>query len=222
MHILGIMIVFLALFQVPLAAQPPEYLNVLQVQVMLDRAGFSPGVIDGHMDANTKKALAIFRNQGIQEQAVEPVTRYRITAEDVAGPFVTIPSDMMQKASLPALGYTLLLEAIAERFHSTPTFLQQLNPDTRFVEGEEIEVPNVEAMVIPILPSKPSLEKPPDELMLKATPALKAVPAKPDVVVTVTNWFKSGPRNQTNTGLGIFPRPFLLSVSTIFLPFALI
>ena len=186
MQILGIMIVFLALAQAPLAPQPPEYLNVLQVQVMLDRAGFSPGVIDGRMGANTKKALAIFRKQGTQEQAVEPVIRYRITAEDVAGPFVTIPSDMMQKASLSALGYTSLLEAIAERFHSTPTFVQQLNPDARFAEGEEIEVPNVEAMVMPVLPSKPPVEKPPEQRVLEAAPARKAVPAKPDVVVTVT------------------------------------
>jgi lipoprotein-anchoring transpeptidase ErfK/SrfK len=186
MHILGIMILLLTLSQVPLAAQSPEYLNALQVQVMLDRAGFSPGVIDGRMDTNTKKALAIFRKLGMQEQTIEPVTRYRITAEDMAGPFVTIPSNMMQKASLSVLGYASLLEAIAERFHSTPTFLQQLNPDARFAEGEEIEVPNVEAMVMPILPLKPPVEKPPEEPLLEAVPALKAVPAKPDVVVSVT------------------------------------
>ena len=186
MQLFSMMIAVLALAQAPAAPLPPAYLNALQVQVMLDRAGFSPGVIDGRMGASTKNALAVFRKQGAQEQAVEPVTRYRITAEDMAGPFVTIPSDMMQKASLSALGYTSLLEAIAERFHSTPTFLQQLNPDARFAEGEEIEVPNVEAMVMPISPSKLPVEKPLEEPILEAAPTRKAVPTKPDVVVTVT------------------------------------
>src|SRR5512137_1134416 len=116
-HVLSMMVAFLALAHTSAAHQPSLDLNALRVQVMLDRAGFSPGVIDGRMGANTKKALAIFQKQGNQEPAVEPVTRYRITPEDVAGPFVTIPSDMMQKASLPALGYTSVLEAIAERFH---------------------------------------------------------------------------------------------------------
>ena len=136
MQILTMMIAFLTLAQAPSVPQQPAYLDALKVQVMVDRAGFSPGVIDGRMGANTKKALAVFREQGKEEKAVEPLTRYRITAEDAAGPFVTVPSDMMEKASLPYLGYTSLLEEIAERFHTTPPFLRQLNPDTGFVEGE--------------------------------------------------------------------------------------
>jgi lipoprotein-anchoring transpeptidase ErfK/SrfK len=186
MQILNLVIAFLALAQAPAAPQPSEYLNVLQVQVMLDRAGFSPGVIDGRMGVNTKKALAIFQKQGRQQLAVEPVIRYHITAEDAAGPFVAIPSDMMEKASLPALGYTSLLEELAERFHSTPEFLQKLNPEVRFVEGEEINVPNVEAMVMPVLPSKPAVEKPPEQATPEAAPVREAMPAKPDVIVTVT------------------------------------
>ena len=112
------------------------------------------------MGANTKKALEQYQKQApATPAAVEPVTAYTITPEDAAGPFVAaIPTDLIEQAKLPALGYTSSLEALAERFHSTPALLQRLNPGAQFAAGEQIQVPNVEPMVAPVEQPEPSPE----------------------------------------------------------------
>jgi lipoprotein-anchoring transpeptidase ErfK/SrfK len=73
-----------------------------------------------------------------------------ISAEDMAGPFVAqVPDDMMEKAKLPGLSYTSVLELLAERFHASPKLLQRLNPNASFAQGEMIVVPNVEPFFAP-------------------------------------------------------------------------
>lgn len=124
----------------------------LRTQVMLDRAGFSPGVIDGRIGTSTRRALEAYQRQagGVSEQPPEPLTRYRITPDDLAGPFVeSIPKDLVEQSKLPHLAYTSVQEAIAERFHTTPALLKLLNPAATFADGEEILVPNVEPLVVP-------------------------------------------------------------------------
>jgi lipoprotein-anchoring transpeptidase ErfK/SrfK len=53
---------------------------------------------------------------------------YEITEADVAGPFMPIPQDMVEKSKLAALGYTSAAEALGEKFHASPALLRQLNP----------------------------------------------------------------------------------------------
>lgn len=132
----------------------------LRAQVLLARARFSPGEIDGKGGDNTRRALEAFQRSrdipasGELDEATwrtlnadpAPVlVEYEVTATDVAGPFRGLPEDMMEKAGLDALGYETAEEALGERFHASPALLQQLNPGTRFVAGARIVVPHVSA-----------------------------------------------------------------------------
>ena len=55
------------------------------------------------------------------------------------------------------MNYRTPLEAIAERFHSSPALLQKLNPQATFQRaGEQLMVPNVTPFASAALPAKPA------------------------------------------------------------------
>jgi lipoprotein-anchoring transpeptidase ErfK/SrfK len=138
-------------------------LPALRVQVLLDRAGFSPGAIDGQWGPNTERALqefqrsrdlnptgaanrptllATLRALGAPDTPV--LARYTLTQDDLDGPFVErIPDRIEDQARLDALHYTSASEALAERFHTLPEVLRKLNPDTDLVVGQVVLVPAV-------------------------------------------------------------------------------
>jgi lipoprotein-anchoring transpeptidase ErfK/SrfK len=134
------------------AAAPENALHeAIGIQVALDRAGFSSGVIDGRIGANTLRARDAYRRQHGSDPAAfpEPLVEYRITSADVAGPFAPdIPPDLMAQSRLPALAYRSPAELLAERFHTTPEVLRRLNPSARFEDGSVLLVPNVEPLAI--------------------------------------------------------------------------
>jgi lipoprotein-anchoring transpeptidase ErfK/SrfK len=132
---------------------------ILRAQILLARAHFSCGEIDARYGANLRGAISDFQAahglspSGTVDKATWKILnadtapallRTPLAPEDVAGPFIPIPQDMMEKAKLPALPYASPLEGIAEKYHASPALLQKLNPGARFDNaGEEILAPNV-------------------------------------------------------------------------------
>lgn len=140
---------------------------VLRLQVLLDRAMFGPGMIDGKWGKNTEGAIYwLQRREGLPATGVadsatleritrlagapaEVVREHLLTAEEVRGPFVRIPSDIYEHARLTCSCYQSLGEKLTETFHVTAEVLRKLNPGTdldKLAAGTKIFVPNVRPM----------------------------------------------------------------------------
>jgi lipoprotein-anchoring transpeptidase ErfK/SrfK len=132
---------------------------VVRAQILLDRARFSPGEIDGVYGEDLRIAVNGYReNHGLKptgtidaemwrlldSDAGPLLATYTITGADVKGPFQPTPADVQEKAKMKWLGFETPEEGLGERFHSSPKLLAELNPGKKLdAAGERISVPNV-------------------------------------------------------------------------------
>lgn len=127
---------------------------IVRLQVLLDRAGSSPGVIDGLYGENVGKAVAGFEamNKLPADGKLDPevisrleagppiVESYVITKDDAAGLVDRIPQDYGEKAKMASMGYTSVEEKLSERFHMDIDLMKALNPGADFAPGKSIQV----------------------------------------------------------------------------------
>ncbi len=141
--------------------------SVTYTQILLDRARFSPGQIDGKWGQNTEKAIFwLQRREGLPasgtldratlrrlvqlaEAPAMPealVVLHTLTADEVEGPFQPIPDDPYAQAEMDRLGYTSLSEKLGEAFHAAPALLRSLNQNRSLDSlsaGDTLRVPSL-------------------------------------------------------------------------------
>lgn len=160
-----------------------------KVQVLLDRSGISPGVVDGWRGGMSDSAIKAFQRRAglpitgkldhsvwdlLQGYAATPlVSDYTITEDDAVGLVDNIPADYGEKAKMSSQGYTSILEKLAERFHMDEKFLMRLNPGVDFIPGATIHV---------TLPAKPVRTTVTRIIVDKATRRVAAYDAKGTLV----------------------------------------
>ncbi|MGI4876071.1 MAG: L,D-transpeptidase family protein [Janthinobacterium lividum] len=146
------------------ATIPQTERDLIHLEVLLDRAHFSPGVIDGKDGGNLRLAVAAYRKAnhatgddqkllGVLAAAdpADPLQHYTITDADVAGPFLAkLPTTFAELAKLDSPAYTSATEELAERFHMGEALLWDLNPGVNFGKaGTVITVAAVDAGKLP-------------------------------------------------------------------------
>ncbi|HUF56929.1 MAG TPA: L,D-transpeptidase [Thermohalobaculum sp.] len=130
---------------------------IVKLQVLLDRAGVSPGVVDGWWGENVKTALMAFETrEGLDADGVlDPeawqalggpdasgiMSDYTVTEEDMNARIVDeIPDDWKKLAEMDWLGYTSIGEMLAERFHMDVKFFALLNGGLEPEAGDTVIV----------------------------------------------------------------------------------
>lgn len=129
-------------------------MKILQLQVMLDRAGYSPGIIDGYEGKYTRLAKTLCEAWNPDAlRTLLPATRVAQVPDswhsyvDPNLPGSGSSPDFKALTQQPrVIRYYSGLEYLAERFHCSDGLLKKLNPQTDFTNlkaGSKLIVPNV-------------------------------------------------------------------------------
>lgn len=161
----------------------PDPRPLMQMQVVLERLGFAPGVIDGKEGMALRNALSAFQTandmavsgkpdeatrQALSRWSNIPATRVVTIPEDfAAGPFQPVPKEPSDQAKMQQLGYASLDEKLAERFHTTPEVLRMLNPGG-VPAGAKGGAATTASAAVPASPSSAGASGQPAPLMFRA------------------------------------------------------
>jgi len=135
--------------------------TIFHAQLLLGKAGFSSGVIDGKEGRSFKAAVRGFQeSRGLDETGkLDTATRrallqsdnrpstvwVKLTNADIGGNYVyPFPKKPEGQAKLKWSGYRNMLEEVAERYHTTPRTIVALNGPTALIGiGQTLRLPNV-------------------------------------------------------------------------------